>query len=179
MIWYFLCGCVRSNLSKPCSVPKLPIHVFHVYLASYIAYRTTEKQGHRHVCRPWRRGPKTPSKPVDKNLDSASVQNALAYTYNWWLWRVNRIDRIEWVTRPGDPQDPLGPWLLRTSHAPRPQVQLWWMHTSIPGGQPQVLPLQDQRLQGNHLLCTHWPFSEDISQNFPRCWHSKRDLFKQ
>ena len=47
-----------------------------------IAYRTTEKQGHRHVCRPWRRGPKTPSKPVGKNLDSASVQNALAYTYS-------------------------------------------------------------------------------------------------
>ena len=49
-------------------------------LASSVASGTTEKQGHRQVCRARRGGPRTPSTTTDANLDCAFVENALFYT---------------------------------------------------------------------------------------------------
>ena len=46
-------------------------------LASCVASRTTEKQGHRQVCPAMRGGPRTPSTTTDANLDCAFVENAL------------------------------------------------------------------------------------------------------
>ena len=49
-------------------------------LASCVASRTTEIQGHRQVCRARRGGPRTLSTTTDANLDCAFVKNALIYT---------------------------------------------------------------------------------------------------
>ena len=48
-------------------------------LALCVASGTTEKQGHRQVCRARRRGPRTPSKTAYANLDCAFVKNALVF----------------------------------------------------------------------------------------------------
>ena len=59
-------------------------------LASSLASRTTEIQGHSQVCRARRESPRTPSTTTDANLDCAFVENALFYT-DPWFWKVNRI----------------------------------------------------------------------------------------
>ena len=48
-------------------------------LASCVASGTTEKQGHRQVCRARYGGPRTASRTTDTNLDCAFVENALVF----------------------------------------------------------------------------------------------------
>ena len=50
----------------------------------------SEIQGHCQVCRVGRRGPRTPSRTTDANLDCAFAENALFYI-DPWFWKVNRI----------------------------------------------------------------------------------------
>ena len=52
----------------------------HIRLALCIASGTAEKHGHRQVCRARRRGPRTPSRTTDANLDCVFVENKLIYT---------------------------------------------------------------------------------------------------
>ena len=46
------------------------------HLASCVASGTTEIQGHRQVCHPRRKGPRTLSKTTDANLNCLFVENA-------------------------------------------------------------------------------------------------------
>ena len=69
-------------------------------LASCVASRTTEIQGHRQGCRARRGGPRTPSTTTEANLDCAFVENAL-FTNDRSLILKSQQNRIELVTRPG------------------------------------------------------------------------------
>ena len=48
--------------------------------------RIKENQGHRHVCRARRGGPRTPSRTTEANLDCAFVENALVSIFPNFGW---------------------------------------------------------------------------------------------
>ena len=93
-------------------------------LASCVASRTTEIQGHCQVCRTRPRGPRTLSKTAYAYLDFAFVGKR---TYSHWSLIVkSQQNRIELVTRPERPQNtfPPPPLLSSQSHGVRShQVQ--------------------------------------------------------
>ena len=61
------------------------------WLASCVFSGITVKQGHRQVWCTRCRGPRTPSKTADWDIDCA-----LPIYTDPWLWKVNRIELSEW-----------------------------------------------------------------------------------
>ena len=64
-----------------------------------VASGTTEIQGNRQVCGTRRRGPRTPSRTTDANLDCAFVENALFLHQSLIMKSQQNINEL--VTQPG------------------------------------------------------------------------------